>query len=83
MTAIRKPRKCDKCGAPLRVYVQIGDKQEIVEDAALCVKCKAVFKRPICFDRCTLELNTDSKMVTTILRKIDATVAPKEIEKTK
>jgi len=73
MAAIRKPRRCDTCGAPLRVYVTIGDKQAVTEDAALCVKCKQVFKRPVCFGKCTLEMATDSKMVTTILKKIAIT----------
>ena len=81
MAATRKPGKCDACGQPLRVYVSIGDKQEIIEDAAVCRKCRTVYKRPTCFDRCTLELSTDSKMVMTVLKKIDATVAPvKETE---
>ena len=73
MAAIRKPRKCDTCGAPLRVYVTIDGKQSMTEDGAVCVKCKRVFKRPVCFDRCTLEAATDPKMVTTLLSKITAT----------
>ena len=76
--ATRKPGKCDSCGAPLRAYAAItGSKGEIIatEDAALCCKCKTVFKRPVCFDKCTLELNTDSAMVTTILKKITVKVA--------
>ena len=73
MAAIRKPRRCDVCNAPLRVYVTIGDKQEITENGAVCVKCRRVLKRPVCFDRCTLEAATDSKMITTILSKITVT----------
>ena len=73
MAAIRKPRKCDTCGAPLRVYVTIDGKQDMTEDGAVCCKCRQVFKRPTCFERTTLETQTDSKIATTLLKKIPVT----------
>ena len=75
MAIMRKPRKSDTCGAALRVYATVdGHTLALTETGAVCRKCKVVFKRPVCFDKCTLELNTDSKTVATILQKIEVKV---------
>ncbi len=74
---IRKPARCD-CGAPLKNYaagVTVTKGQITYTDAPACKKCRRVFKRPVCYGKATLELATDTKVITAVMAKI----APKAI----
>lgn len=80
MATVRKPARCD-CGATLKTYVRIAKGKIVTEEAAGCPKCGAVYTRPTCYAKTTLELCRDAKLIVRIRKAMGIKVGPVAIEK--
>jgi len=79
MAAIRKPMRCE-CGMTLKTFVTISKGRIATELGAGCPKCGAVYSRPTCYGKTTLEQCRNAKTLTAIKSSLGVLCPVKELD---